>query len=32
LLGADVKEEKIAVGGWLETTDVWIYDFHSEVY
>lgn len=27
LLGADVKVEKIAVGGWLETTDVWIYDF-----
>lgn len=27
LLGADVKGEKIAVGGWLETTDVWIYDF-----
>ncbi|CAN5168549.1 1-(5-phosphoribosyl)-5-[(5-phosphoribosylamino)methylideneamino]imidazole-4-carboxamide isomerase [soil metagenome] len=27
LLGADVKEEKIAVGGWLETTDLWIYDF-----
>lgn len=27
LLGADVKEEKIAVGGWLETTSVWIYDF-----
>lgn len=27
LLGADVKEEKIAVAGWLETTDVWIYDF-----
>jgi phosphoribosylformimino-5-aminoimidazole carboxamide ribotide isomerase len=27
LLGADVKEEKIAVGGWLETTDVWVYDF-----
>jgi len=27
LLGADVKEEKIAVGGWLETTDIWIYDF-----
>lgn len=27
LLGADVKEEKIAIGGWLETTDVWIYDF-----
>jgi phosphoribosylformimino-5-aminoimidazole carboxamide ribotide isomerase len=27
LLGADVKNEKIAVHGWQETTDVWIYDF-----
>ncbi|ULQ53600.1 1-(5-phosphoribosyl)-5-[(5-phosphoribosylamino)methylideneamino]imidazole-4-carboxamide isomerase [Flavihumibacter fluvii] len=27
LLGADVREEKIAVGGWLETTNIWIYDF-----
>jgi phosphoribosylformimino-5-aminoimidazole carboxamide ribotide isomerase len=27
MLGADVKNEKIAVGGWLETTDIWIYDF-----
>ena len=27
LLGADVKEEKITVGGWLEQTDIWIYDF-----
>jgi phosphoribosylformimino-5-aminoimidazole carboxamide ribotide isomerase len=27
LLGADVKDEKIAIGGWLETTDIWIYDF-----
>lgn len=27
LLGADVKGEKIAVGGWLETTEIWIYDF-----
>ncbi len=27
LLGADVKEEKIAIGGWLETTDIDIYDF-----
>lgn len=26
LLGADVKNEKIAVAGWLETTDIWIYD------
>lgn len=27
LLGADVKDEKIAVAGWLETTDVAIYGF-----
>jgi phosphoribosylformimino-5-aminoimidazole carboxamide ribotide isomerase len=27
LLGADVKDEKIAISGWLETTDVWVYDF-----
>ncbi len=27
LLGADVKDEKITVGGWLETTDVKILDF-----
>jgi phosphoribosylformimino-5-aminoimidazole carboxamide ribotide isomerase len=27
LLGADVKNEKITVGGWLETTDIIIYDF-----
>jgi phosphoribosylformimino-5-aminoimidazole carboxamide ribotide isomerase len=27
LLGADVKDERIAVGGWLETTDIWVYDF-----
>ncbi|MET0244604.1 MAG: 1-(5-phosphoribosyl)-5-[(5-phosphoribosylamino)methylideneamino]imidazole-4-carboxamide isomerase [Flavitalea sp.] len=27
LLGADVKDEKIAIGGWLETTKIWIYDF-----
>jgi len=26
-LGADVKEEKITVSGWQETTDVWVYDF-----
>ncbi len=26
-LGADVKDEKIAVGGWLETTNVGIIDF-----
>jgi len=30
LLGADVKEEKIAVAGWLETTDIWIYDFIAQ--
>lgn len=27
ILGADVKDEKIAVAGWIETTDIWIYDF-----
>ena len=27
LLGADVKDEKITVGGWLETTDISIFDF-----
>lgn len=27
LLGADVKEEKIAINGWAEKTDIWIYDF-----
>jgi phosphoribosylformimino-5-aminoimidazole carboxamide ribotide isomerase len=27
LLGADVKSEKIAVAGWQETTDIWVYDF-----
>jgi phosphoribosylformimino-5-aminoimidazole carboxamide ribotide isomerase len=27
LLGADVKNEKIAIGGWLETTDIGVYDF-----
>src|SRR5215213_905744 len=27
LLGADVKDEKIAIHGWQETTGVWIYDF-----
>ena len=30
LLGADVKDEKIAVGGWLETTDTWVFDFIEE--
>jgi phosphoribosylformimino-5-aminoimidazole carboxamide ribotide isomerase len=27
LLGADVKDEKIAISGWLETTGINIYDF-----
>lgn len=27
LLGADVKEEKIAIGGWLEITEIEVYDF-----
>lgn len=32
LLGADVKEEKIAVAGWLETTDIDIYDFIAKYF
>ncbi len=27
LLGADVKDEKIAIGGWLETTEIDIFSF-----
>jgi len=27
LLGADVKNEKIAIHGWQETSDTWVYDF-----
>jgi phosphoribosylformimino-5-aminoimidazole carboxamide ribotide isomerase len=27
LLGADVKNERIAIHGWQETSDLWIYDF-----
>jgi phosphoribosylformimino-5-aminoimidazole carboxamide ribotide isomerase len=30
LLGADVKGELLAVGGWLETTSINIYDFIAE--
>lgn len=30
MLGADVKDEKIAVGGWLETTNVSVFDFIEE--
>jgi phosphoribosylformimino-5-aminoimidazole carboxamide ribotide isomerase len=30
LLGADVKGELLAVGGWLETTTINIYDFITE--
>lgn len=26
-LGADVKEEKIAIGGWLESTNIDVYEF-----
>lgn len=26
ILGADVKNEKIAIHGWTETTDKWVYD------
>ncbi|MBL7910292.1 MAG: 1-(5-phosphoribosyl)-5-[(5-phosphoribosylamino)methylideneamino]imidazole-4-carboxamide isomerase [Bacteroidia bacterium] len=27
LLGADVKHEKIAINGWLQTTDILLFDF-----
>ena len=27
ILGADARQEKIAVSGWQESTDVWVYDF-----
>lgn len=27
LLGADVKDEKIAIHGWQAVSDIWIYDF-----
>ncbi len=27
ILGADAKNEKIAVGGWEEETNIWVYDF-----
>src|ERR1700761_9275738 len=30
LLGADVRDEKIVVSGWLETTDQWVYDFIAD--
>ncbi len=30
ILGADARNEKIAVSGWEETTEVWIYDFLEE--
>lgn len=31
ILGADVKNEKIAVGGWLETSDIWLKDFLQDL-
>jgi phosphoribosylformimino-5-aminoimidazole carboxamide ribotide isomerase len=27
LLGADVKDEKITISGWIEQTEIWVYDF-----
>ena len=30
LLGADVKAEKLTISGWLEQTEIWIYDFIEE--
>ncbi len=30
MLGADVKDEKIAIGGWIESTEISIFDFMQE--
>jgi phosphoribosylformimino-5-aminoimidazole carboxamide ribotide isomerase len=30
ILGADAKGEKIAVSGWQDVTDAWVYDFIGE--
>ena len=30
ILGADARQEKIAVSGWQEGTDLWVYDFVAE--
>jgi phosphoribosylformimino-5-aminoimidazole carboxamide ribotide isomerase len=27
ILGADIKDEKIAIHGWKDITEVWVYDF-----
>lgn len=32
ILGADAKNEKIAVGGWEESTKLWVYDFIEQYY
>jgi|SRR5947209_2986305 len=29
-LGADVKNEKIVINGWMEQTEIWVYDFIVE--
>lgn len=29
-VGADVKNEKLAIGGWLEQTNVYVYDFINQ--
>jgi phosphoribosylformimino-5-aminoimidazole carboxamide ribotide isomerase len=31
-LGADVRDEKITVSGWLEKTDIWVYDFIQQYF
>src|SRR6478736_2815168 len=27
MIGADVRNEKLAIGGWLEETSIWVFDF-----
>jgi phosphoribosylformimino-5-aminoimidazole carboxamide ribotide isomerase len=31
-LGADVRDEKITISGWLEKTDIWVYDFIQQYF
>ena len=32
LLGADVKQEKIVISGWLEESQIWVYDFIQQYF
>ncbi len=32
LVGADVRDERIVINGWQQSTDIWIYDFIQKKY